>query len=97
MQVSFEQAKRSIEQVRAMCPNIVIVLVANKSDLVHHVQTHRARAYAAEAKLLFTEASAKESYNVHHILEMIGEWLCEDKSKDLFFSKDHFSALSKLS
>jgi|UniRef100_A0ACD5ZX71 Ras-related protein Rab-11A len=64
---TYENAERWLKELRDHTdPNIVVMLVGNKSDLRHlvAVQTDEAKAFAERESLYFMETSALESTNV---------------------------------
>lgn len=64
---SYENVSRWLTELREHAdPQIVIMLVGNKSDLKHlrAVPTEEAKAFAAENNLLFIETSALDASNV---------------------------------
>ncbi|KAL0479829.1 Ras-related protein Rab [Acrasis kona] len=65
--VTFENVERWLKELRDHAvPNIVIMLVGNKSDLRHlrAVSTEEAKAFAEKNSLSFIETSALDSTNV---------------------------------
>merc|ERR1719253_2069307 len=73
---TFHSCLRWMEELRQNAePDIVIMLVGNKLDLVEKDPTARqvyydaAAEFARQHKLFFSEASAVTSYNVKHIVE----------------------------
>ncbi|KAJ3085174.1 Ras- protein Rab-5C [Quaeritorhiza haematococci] len=73
---SLDKAKSWVKELQRQAnPNIVIALVGNKLDLVsaRAVPTEEAQAYANEAGLLFTEASAKSGENVMEVFTEIAK------------------------
>ena len=59
-----------IEQVKESCPkNIILAIIANKSDLVEHEQVDEgeARKYAQELNALFAVTSAKNNLGVEDL------------------------------
>lgn len=65
------------ELLRNASPNIVIALVGNKLDLAanRQVTLEEGQAYAEEANLLFTEASARTGDNVSEAFNKIAKKL----------------------
>ncbi|KAL9261404.1 Ras-related protein [Drosera capensis] len=64
---TFENAARWLRELREHTdPNIVVMLIGNKSDLRHlvSVQTEKARAFSENQALFFMETSALEATNV---------------------------------
>jgi Ras-related protein Rab-11A len=64
---TYENAERWLKELRDHTdPNIVVMLVGNKSDLRHlvAVQTDEAKGFAERESLYFMETSALESTNV---------------------------------
>lgn len=64
---TFENAERWLKELRDHTdPNIVVMLVGNKSDLRHlvAVQTDEGKAFAERESLYLMETSALESTNV---------------------------------
>lgn len=71
---SFQNTARWIEEVRAeRGSDVVIVLVANKTDLVEsrQVSTEEGDARGREAGVLFIETSAKAGFNVKALFRKI--------------------------
>ncbi|CAD7931081.1 unnamed protein product [Amoebophrya sp. A25] len=75
-QASFQNCTRWMEELRSNAePDIVIMLVGNKVDLVEKDPSCRqvffdsASEWARQHDLLFAEASSVSSYNVKHIFE----------------------------
>jgi len=65
--VTFENVERWLKELRDHAvPNIVVMLVGNKSDLRHlrAVTTEEAKAFAEKNSLSFIETSALDSTNV---------------------------------
>lgn len=65
--VTFENVERWLKELRDHAvPNIVIMLVGNKSDLRHlrAVSTEEAKSFAEKNSLSFIETSALDSTNV---------------------------------
>ena len=72
--VTFENVDRWLTELRTHAdPNIVIMLVGNKSDLRHlrAVGTEDAKAYAEQRNLSFIETSALDSTNVENAFQTI--------------------------
>ncbi|AQL04061.1 Ras-related protein RABA1d [Zea mays] len=66
---TFENVERWLKELRDHTdPNIVVMLVGNKSDLRHlvAVQTDEGKAFAERESLYFMETSALESTNVEN-------------------------------
>lgn len=66
---TFENVERWLRELRDHTdPNIVVMLVGNKSDLRHliAVQTEDAKSFAENESLYFMETSALESTNVEN-------------------------------
>ncbi|GAB2214899.1 hypothetical protein Droror1_Dr00019266 [Drosera rotundifolia] len=64
---TFENAARWLRELREHTdPNIVVMLIGNKSDLRHlvSIQTEEARSFAENQSLFFMETSALEATNV---------------------------------
>jgi small GTP-binding protein len=81
---SFQSASRWLKELRENAdPNIVVMVVGNKSDLADKrvVQTHDAVEFARTEQVFFLETSAKDSINVHEafttlireVLKKLGE------------------------
>mmetsp|Transcript_9696 Transcript_9696/g.16031 ORF Transcript_9696/g.16031 Transcript_9696/m.16031 type:complete len:219 (-) Transcript_9696:207-863(-) len=73
-QVTFENVERWLKELRDHAePNIVIMLVGNKSDLRHKraVSTETAMAFAENNNLAFIETSALESTGVEEAFRQI--------------------------
>lgn len=71
---SFETLKNWVKELQSLGPeNIVIALAGNKVDLEdeRQVQPSVAQQYAREINAIYTETSAKEDTNVHHLFEQI--------------------------
>ncbi|KAH7682082.1 Small GTPase superfamily ARF/SAR type protein [Dioscorea alata] len=67
--VTFENAKQWLKELRDHTdPNVVLMLVGNKSDLRHlvAVSTEDGKAFAEQESLYFIETSALESTNVEN-------------------------------
>jgi small GTP-binding protein len=65
---SFQSASRWLKELRENAdPNIVVMVVGNKSDLADKraVETHDAVEFARTEQVFFLESSAKDSINVH--------------------------------
>ncbi|PSC71957.1 ras-related RHN1-like [Micractinium conductrix] len=77
---SFERAKKWVWELRQNVQNagLIIALVGNKVDLAdeaRQVPEAEARSYAAEAGLLFWEASAKADINVTSLFDEVADKL----------------------
>jgi len=77
-QATFQNCLKWLEELRQNAePNIVIMLVGNKIDLVEkdpsarQVAQESANEFAKQHKLLFSEASAVTSNNVKHVFERL--------------------------
>lgn len=77
-QATFQNCMKWLEELRQNAePNIVIMLVGNKVDLVEKDPSARQVYYDAAAEfarqhgLIFSESSAVTSYNVKHIFELL--------------------------
>mmetsp|Transcript_49258 Transcript_49258/g.104811 ORF Transcript_49258/g.104811 Transcript_49258/m.104811 type:complete len:221 (-) Transcript_49258:136-798(-) len=75
---TFQNCLKWLEELRQNAePNIIIMLVGNKVDLVEKDPTARqvyydtAVEFAQQHKLLFKEASAVTNYNVKHMFEQL--------------------------
>ncbi len=75
---TFESVLRWMEELKTQAdPDIVIILVANKMDLVEkdrslrRVDSERAQQLAYEHGMLFEETSALTSQNVTHVFERL--------------------------
>jgi Ras-related protein Rab-5C len=84
---SFDRARKWVAELRASVAGggPVIALVANKADLAEQraVSEDEARAYAAEADLLYFEASAKDNVNVTEAFEAVAERLPRPAAPEL--------------
>lgn len=77
--VTYENVEKWLKELREHAePNIVIMLVGNKSDLRHlrGVPAEEARAFAEKHNLSFIETSALDSTNVEAAFQTIltGTW-----------------------
>ena len=82
-QESFVRAKQWVSELqRQGNPNIVICLCGNKSDLAakRAVDTSEAENYAAEARIMFIETSAKTATNVNDMFVDIARKLPKTSS-----------------
>ncbi|KAJ3279091.1 Ras- protein Rab-5C, partial [Blyttiomyces sp. JEL0837] len=73
---SLDKAKSWVKELQRQAnPNIIIALVGNKLDLASNrgIPTEEAQAYASEAGLLFTEASAKTGEYVMEVFTEIAK------------------------
>ena len=75
---TFESAERWMTELKTQAdPDIVIILVANKVDLVENnpslrkVPQDKAQKFAFQNDMLFEEASALTSQNVTHVFERL--------------------------
>jgi len=87
-QTTFQNCLKWLEELRTNAePNIVILLVGNKVDLVEKDPSARQVYYDAAAEfakthgLFFSEASAVTSYNVKHIFEHLLQEIYNQASK----------------
>lgn len=87
-QVTFQNCLKWLEELRQNAePNITIMLVGNKVDLVEkdpaarQVYFDTAVEFARQHKLLFKEASAVTSYNVKHVYEQLLQEVYNQASK----------------
>mmetsp|Transcript_56059 Transcript_56059/g.126692 ORF Transcript_56059/g.126692 Transcript_56059/m.126692 type:complete len:221 (-) Transcript_56059:134-796(-) len=87
-QATFQNCLKWLEELRQNAePNIIIMLVGNKVDLVEKDPTARqvyydaAVEFARQHKLFFKEASAVTSYNVKHIFEQLLQEVYNQASK----------------
>lgn len=87
-QASFQNCLKWMEELRQNAePDIVIMLVGNKVDLVEKDPSARQVYYDAAAEfarqhgLLFSESSAVTSYNVKHIFEHLLQEIYNQGSK----------------
>lgn len=87
-QTTFQNCLKWLEELRQNAePNIVIMLVGNKVDLVERDPTARqvyydaAVEFARQHKLFFSEASAVTAYNVKHIFEHLLQEVYNQASK----------------
>lgn len=87
-QATFQNCLKWLEELRTNAePNIVILLVGNKVDLVEKDPSARQVYYDAAAEfakthgLFFSEASAVTSYNVKHIFEHLLQEIYNQASK----------------
>jgi Rab family protein len=85
---TFHSCVRWMDELRAQAePDIVIMLVGNKVDLVEKDPTARqvlfdhASEFARQNQLIFSEASAVTSYNVKHIFEYLLQEIYNNKTK----------------
>mmetsp|Transcript_91233 Transcript_91233/g.142435 ORF Transcript_91233/g.142435 Transcript_91233/m.142435 type:complete len:216 (+) Transcript_91233:98-745(+) len=88
-QATFQNCIKWLEELRQNAePNIVIMLVGNKVDLVEKEPSHRqvqfdsAAEWARTHSLIFSEASAVTSYNVKHVFEHLMQEVYNQQSKD---------------
>lgn len=88
-QATFQNCIKWLEELRQNAePNIVIMLVGNKVDLVEKDPTARQVYYDSAAEwarthsLIFSEASAVTSYNVKHVFEHLMQEVYNQHSKD---------------
>jgi len=89
-QTTFQNCMKWLEELRTNAePNIVVMLVGNKVDLVEKDPLARQVSYDAAADfakqhgLFFKEASAVTSYNVKHIYEqLMQEIYSKNRKKD---------------
>merc|ERR1711953_1377417 len=87
-QATFQNCMKWMEELRQNAePDIVIMLVGNKVDLVEKDPSARqvhydvAAEFARNNTLFFTEASAVTSYNVKHIFEHLLQQIYNQSSK----------------
>merc|ERR1712150_189402 len=87
-QATFQNCMKWMEELRQSAePNIVIMLVGNKVDLVEkdpgsrQVYYDAAAEFARQHMLLFSEASAVTSQNVKHIFEHLLQEIYNQSSK----------------
>mmetsp|Transcript_7391 Transcript_7391/g.16873 ORF Transcript_7391/g.16873 Transcript_7391/m.16873 type:complete len:218 (-) Transcript_7391:123-776(-) len=87
-QATFQNCMKWMEELRNNAePDIVIMLVGNKVDLVEkdpglrQVQYDHAAEFARQHGLFFSEASAVTSYNVKHIFEHLLQEIYNESSK----------------
>lgn len=72
--VTFENIERWLKELRDHTdPNIVVMLIGNKSDLQHlsAVSTEDAKAFAERESLYFMETSALEATNVENAFKEV--------------------------
>mmetsp|Transcript_81073 Transcript_81073/g.127691 ORF Transcript_81073/g.127691 Transcript_81073/m.127691 type:complete len:216 (+) Transcript_81073:95-742(+) len=88
-QATFQNCIKWLEELRQNAePNIVIMLVGNKVDLVEkdpdarQVHHDSAAEWARTHSLIFSEASAVTSYNVKHVFEHLMQEVYNQQSKD---------------
>lgn len=77
-QVSFDRAKKWVQELKAQGnTNMVVALAGNKADLLEakKVSTEDAQLYAQENDLFFLETSAKTATNVNEIFYEIAKKL----------------------
>ncbi|CAE8632630.1 unnamed protein product, partial [Polarella glacialis] len=86
---TFQNCLKWLEELRQNAePNIIIMLVGNKVDLVEKDPTARqvhydaAAEFARQHKLLFKEASAVTTYNVKHVFEQLLQEVYNQASKN---------------
>jgi len=84
---TFESVLRWMEELKTQAdPDIVIILVANKVDLVEkdrtlrRVDSERAQQLAYENGMLFEETSALTSQNVTHVFERLLQEIYDKKA-----------------
>jgi len=95
-QATFQNCLKWLEELRQNAePNIVIMLVGNKVDLVEkdplcrQVYFDAAAEFAKQHGLFFSEASAVTSYNVKHIFEHLLQEVYNQASKNGGKSSEH--------
>merc|ERR1712151_387145 len=91
-QATFQNCLKWMEELRQNAePDIVIMLVGNKVDLVQgdgadpalrQVYTEAAQEFARQDSLFFAEASAVSMHNVKHIFEHLLQEIYNQSSKD---------------
>lgn len=86
---TFQNCLKWLEELRQNAdPNIIIMLVGNKLDLVEkdpsarQVHYDAALDFARQQKLLFKEASAVTTYNVKHVFEQLLQEVYNQASKN---------------
>lgn len=88
---SFENVKRWLKELRDHAdPNIVIMLIGNKTDLQHlrAVSTEDAQSYAEKEGLSFIETSALEATNVEKAFQTILSEIYRIVSKKSLYSDE---------
>lgn len=80
---SFDGAKKWMQEIDSTTSNILIVLLANKIDLVEKrvVTAEQARTYADDKKIPYYETSAKENLNIKEVFEFIANKIKEKNNK----------------
>jgi small GTP-binding protein len=68
---SYNNINMWMKDLDVICPNIPIILVGNKIDLMKKVSTEKAETFAKENNLLFIETSAKKNINITECFELL--------------------------
>ncbi|KAK1388802.1 ras-related protein YPT3 [Heracleum sosnowskyi] len=95
--ITFENIERWLKELRGHTdPNIVVMLIGNKSDLRHlvAVSTEDAKAFAERESLYFMETSALEATNVENAFQEVLSQIYHIVSKKAVETGDEASASS---
>jgi GTPase SAR1 family protein len=82
---TFQSLESWLAEFRNECPYAIVIVAANKCDLVsgRRVQAAQAEAFAHEHRLYYIECSAKEGSNVSNLFEMaLSQVLAEEPVRD---------------
>lgn len=95
--ITFENIERWLKELRGHTdPNIVVMLIGNKSDLRHlvAVSTEDAKAFAERESLYFMETSALEATNVENAFQEVLSQIYHIVSKKAVETGDEASGSS---
>ena len=73
---SLDELNEWINDINALCaPNVFIILVGNKSDLIdsRDVSEREINAFASQHNLEYVEVSAKTGTNIEHVFERVAQ------------------------